>query len=143
MNTTVFNQKILSSLTMLSAVNFNAAVVFLLVVSVISATGSTLIFDNNSNLYGPLASNLRLMLIYLTLSQFAVYCFCSYRQSYRLLILVGLFWLMLMGSIEYYGMINQISIDENYRRFFLYMGLSNLAYSCLWGFSRSSSQDME
>ncbi|MDI1231483.1 MAG: hypothetical protein PSU93_10065 [Methylobacter sp.] len=141
MNTTIFNQKILSSLTMLSAINFNAAVIFLLVISVISATGSTLIFDNNSDLYGPLASNLRLMLIYLTLSEFAVYCFCSYRENYRLLILVGLFWLMLMGSIEYYGMINQISIDENYRWFFLYMGISNLAYGYLYGFNKSWYQD--
>jgi len=143
MNTNFFNHKILPSLKMLPAINFNAAVIFLLLVSIISATGSTFFFDNNSDLYGPLARNLRLMLIYLTLSQFAVYCFCSYRQNYRLLMPVGAFWLMLMGSIEFYGMVNQIPIDEDYRWVFLYLGVSNLVYGGLYGFSQYMNQDIE
>jgi hypothetical protein len=122
------NHKTLKLLSILSAVNFNAAVIFLLIVSLISAAGSSAIFDNNSELYGPLAGNLRLMLIYLTLSQFAAYCFCSYSQNYCPLMPVGMFWLLLMGSIEFYGMINQIPIDEDYGRLFLYLGLSNLVY---------------
>jgi len=121
------NQKTLPLLSLMSAINFNGAV-FLLVVSLFSAAGSSLFFDNNSELYGPLAGNLRLMLIYLTLSQFAGYCFCSYSQNYRPLLPIGLFWLLLMGSIEFYGMVNQIPIDEDYGRLFLYLGLSNLFY---------------
>ncbi|TRW97089.1 hypothetical protein [Candidatus Methylobacter oryzae] len=122
------NQKTLQLLSMLSAINFNVAVILLLVVSLISAAGSSLIFDNNSELYGPLAGNLRLMLVYLTLSQFSAYCYCSYSENYRLLVPAGLFWLLLMGSIEFYGMVNQIPIDEDYGRLFLYLGLSNLSY---------------
>jgi len=122
------NQKTLPLLSLMSAINFNGAVIFLLVVSLFSAAGSSLFFDNNSELYGPLAGNLRLMLIYLTLSQFAGYCFCSYSQNYRPLLPIGLFWLLLMGSIEFYGMVNQIPIDEDYGRLFLYLGLSNLFY---------------
>jgi len=125
------NHKTLQWLSLLSALNFNVAVIFLLVVSLFSAAGSSLFFENNSELYGPLASNLRLMLVYLTLSQFSAYCFCSYSRNYRLLIPVGLFWLLLMGSIEFYGRVNQIPIDEDYGRLFLYLGLSNLAYGGL------------
>jgi hypothetical protein len=141
MTTKYFNNKILPALKMLPAINFNAAVIFLLLVSLFSATGSTFFFDNNSDLYGPLASNLRLMLIYLTLSQFGVYCFCSLRQNYLLLMPVGLFWLMLIGSIEFYGMVNQIHIDENYRWLFLYLSVSNLMYGGLYSFSKATYQD--
>ncbi|WP_333878009.1 hypothetical protein [Methylobacter sp.] len=138
-----FNHKSLQWLSLLTAINFNAAVIFLLVVSLISAGGSSLFFDNNSELYGPLASNLRLMLIYLTLSQFSAYCFCSYIQNYRLLIGVGLFWVMLMGSIEFYGMVNQIPIDEGYSSLFLYLGLSNLAYGGFMVLNRSQFRDID
>lgn len=137
------NQKTLQLLSMLSAVNFNAAVIFLLIVSLISAAGSVVIFDNNSELYGPLAGNLRLMLVYLTLSQFAAYCFCSYTQNYRPLMPVGLFWLLLMGSIEFYGMVNQIPIDEDYGRLFLYLGLSNLAYGGVMVIKTLQCQDVD
>lgn len=143
MNTLFLSLKILPSLKKLSVINFNAAVIFLLVVSISSATGSKFFFDNNSDLYGPLASNLRLMLIYLTLSQLAVYFFCGYCRNCRLLLPVGLFWLMLIGSIEFYGIVNQISIDEDYHWFFLYMGISNLVYGGFYGFNKSSYQDIE
>jgi hypothetical protein len=136
------NRKNLHSLSMLLAVNFNVAVIFLLVVSLISAAGSTLIFDNNSELYGPLAGNLRLMLIYLTLSQFIVYCFCSYSENYRPLVPVGLFWLMLMGSIEFYGIVNQIPIDEDYGWLFLYLGMSNLVYGGIMVIKNYQRQDV-
>ena len=142
MNTESFNNKVLPLLKILPAINFNVAIIFLLIVSVISATGSAYFFDNNSDLYGPLASNLRLMMIYLTLSQFAVYCFCSYSQNHRFLVPVGLFWLMLMASIEFYGMVNQIPIDENYRWCFLYMGASNLIYGGYYGFTKYASKDI-
>jgi hypothetical protein len=122
------NRKIMQWLSLLPAINFNIAVIFLLAVSLVSVSGSSLFFENNSELYGPLASNLRLMLIYLTLSQFSAYCFCSYIENYRLLMAVGLFWLMLMASINFYGTVNQIPIDEDYNWLFLYLGLSNLVY---------------
>ncbi|MDO9269809.1 MAG: hypothetical protein Q7T96_11960 [Methylobacter sp.] len=137
------NHKTLQLLSMLSAVNFNASIIFLLIISLISAAGSAVIFDNNSELYGPLAGNLRLMLIYLTLSQFAAYCFCSYTQNYRPLVPVGLFWLLLMGSIEFYGMVNQIPIDEDYGRVFLYLGLSNLVYGGLMVLNGYQCRDID
>ncbi|MFU8789483.1 MAG: hypothetical protein ACNA7G_10660 [Methylobacter sp.] len=136
MNTPIFKQKTMQWLTLLMGINFNIAVVFLLIASVVSATGSSAIFDNNAELYGPLASNLRLMLVYLTISQFSVYCFCSYSQNYRPLMAVGVFWLTLMGAIDFYGMVNQIVIDVNYDWLFLYLGVSNLLYGGLSAMQR-------
>lgn len=138
-----FNPKKLQVLSTVLAVNFNVAVIFLLVASLVSAAGSSLFFDNNSELYGPLAGNLRLMLIYLTLSQFGAYCFCSFSRNYRALVPVGVFWLLLMGSIEFYGQVNQIPIDEDYGRLFLYLGLSNLGYGGIMAINMSEYRDVD
>ena len=143
MTTDYLNNKILPSLKLLPALNFNAAVIFLMLASLMSATGSTYFFDNNTDLYGPLASNLRLMLIYLTLSQFGIYCFCSYCQNFRLLIPAGLFWLVLIGAIEFYGMVNEIAIDEDYSRLFFYLGASNLAYGGFYSFNENLRSDIK
>jgi hypothetical protein len=83
------------------------------------------------------------MLIYLTLSQFAAYCFCSYTQNYRPLMPVGVFWLLLMGSIKFYGVINQIPIDEDYGWLFLYLGLSNLVYGGFMVLKTYQCQDID
>ncbi|MGZ4971111.1 MAG: hypothetical protein ACXV8O_05815 [Methylobacter sp.] len=143
MNAKFLNHKVLQLLSLLPAINFNIAVIFLLAVSLVSVGGSSLFFDNSSDLYGPLASNLRLMLIYLTLSQFSAYCFCSYIENYRLLMAVGLFWLMLMASIKFYGMVNQIPIDEGYGWLFLYLGLSNLVYGGFMVLKKYQEQDID
>ncbi len=143
MSTKFFNHKNIHSLSVLLSVNFNIAVIFLLVAAFVSAAGSSLIFENNSQLYGPLAGNLRLMMVYLTLSQFAAYCFCSYSENYRPLLPVGLFWLLLMASIEFYGMINQIPIDEAYGWLFLYLGVSNLAYGGIMVMNKYQDQEID
>ena len=137
------NHKVRQLLSLLPAINFNIAVIFLLAVSLVSVGGSPLFFENSSDLYGPLASNLRLMLIYLTLSQFSAYCFCSYTENYRLLMGVGLFWLMLIASIKLYGMVNQIPIDEDYGWLFLYLGLSNLVYGGFMVLKKYQEQDID
>jgi hypothetical protein len=47
------------------------------------------------------------------------------------MMVMGLFLLLLIISIEFYGVINEVAVDENYRWFFLYLGLSHLAYGAL------------
>jgi hypothetical protein len=143
MNGKNLNQKTLQLLNVLTVINFNIAVILLLIVSFITATGSSLIFDNNSELFGPVAGNLRLMLIYLTLSQLTAYCFCSYFQNYRALLPIGMFWLFLMGGVEFYGIINQIPIDEDYGWFFLYLGISNVLYGGITLLDDHQCQDVD
>lgn len=131
MNNTGVNNKGFNVLKLILAINFNAAVIFLLIVGVISAMGSTLFFDDQSELYGPMASNLRLMLIYLCLTELAVYSFCRFEGNYQGLLILGAFLLILMVSIEFYGAINQVAIDDNYPWFFLYLSLSHIGYGAL------------
>ncbi|MDD1621468.1 MAG: hypothetical protein LUQ11_08295 [Methylococcaceae bacterium] len=131
MNNSSVNNKGFNVLKLILAINFNASVIFLLIVGVISAMGSTLFFDDQNELYGPMAGNLRLMLIYLCLTELAVYSFCRFGDNYQGLLILGAFLLILMVSIEFYGTINQVPIDDNYPRFFLYLGLSHIGYGAL------------
>lgn len=140
MNNNIATGKSLNFLKLLLAVNFNAAVIFLLIASLLSALGSTLFFDDQSDLYGPLASNLQLMLVYLSLTELSVYSFCHFNNNFQNLMLLGMFLLLLAVSIEIYSTLNQIPIDENYRWFFLYLGLSHIGYGGLGSSNKARTQ---
>lgn len=129
-NGIVFNKN-LHFLKLLLSVNFTASLIFLVLVSVISMLGNPLFFEDQNDLYGPMAGNLRLMLIYLCLTELAVCSFCRFSGNYRGVLVLGLFLLFLALAIEFYGEINQVEVDENYRWFFLYLGLSHVAYGSL------------
>lgn len=114
---------------LLLAVNFSASLIFLLLVSIVTILGGPLIFEEQSDLYGPMASNLRLMLVYLCLTELSVFSFCRFSKDYQGVLLLGLFLVLMAISVEFYGEINEVPVDEYYRWFFLYLGVSHVAYS--------------
>lgn len=126
------------ALNILLQLNFNASIIFLLIVSAISMTGSSFFFENSAELYGPMAANLPLMLVYLSLTEIAVTSFCRFSGNYQALLALGAFLLLLTVSVEFYGVINQVPVDENYRWLFLYLGLSHLAYGWIQVFNRQT-----
>ncbi len=128
MNTRSLSSVSLNILQLLLQVNFNASVLFVLIASVFSLAGSELFFSNSEELYGPLANNLRLVLLYLCLVQMAVYGFYQFQNNYAGVMFLGAFLLILIISLEFYCSVNQIDIDPNYPQFFLYAGLSHLTY---------------
>jgi hypothetical protein len=128
MNTRSISTISLNLLQLLLQINFNASVIFVLIVSLLSMSGSEVFFENSSDLYGPLANNLRLVLLYLCLVQLAVYGFYQMNNNYAAVFTLGAFLLVLIVSLEFYSAVNQIEIDQNYREVFLYAGLSHLLY---------------
>lgn len=128
MNPRSLSNTSLNLFQLLLQVNFNASVLFVLIASVFSMAGSELFFQNSNDLYGPLANNLRLVLLYLCLVQLAVYGFHQVSNNYVAVVCLGLFLLVLILSLEFYCTINQIEIDPNYQQVFLYSGLSHLLY---------------
>ena len=141
MHTRSFSNASLNVLQMVLQVNFNASVIFVLLVSFLSLTGSELFFEDTSDLYGPLANNLRFVLLYLCFVQLAVYGFYQMSSNYSAVFALGAFLLVLMVSLEFYGNVNQIDIDENYQRVFLYAGLSHLLYGGLCVFRKKTGDD--
>lgn len=139
MNTRSVSFAPLNFLQIVLQVNFNASVILILLVSVLSLTGSELFFENSSDLYGPLANNLRLVLIYLCLVQIAVYGFYQMSSNHAAIVALGAFFLILILSLEYYSSVNQVEIDGNYRQVFLYAGLSHLLYGGICVFRKKGS----
>jgi len=131
MNHSIVSEKSVGLLRLLLAINFNAAVIFMLIVSALTAMGSSMFFEDYGDLYGPMDNNLRLMLIYLCVSEVTVYSFCRFSDNYRSMIVMGLFLLLMSLGVEYYGVINEVAVDENYAWFFAYLGLSHLSYGIL------------
>jgi hypothetical protein len=114
-----------------ASVNFIASLIFLLIVTTSSMIGSTFFFEDSSDLYGPMASNLRIMMVYLCVTELAVIGFCRYSRHYQAVTLLGIFLLLLTISMEFYSVINEVTVDENYATVFLYLGLSHLCFGLL------------
>jgi hypothetical protein len=138
MNTRSLSCTSLNIIQTVLQVNFNASVMLILLASILSLTGSEFFFENNSDLYGPLVNNLRLVLIYLCLVQIAVYGFYQVSSNYAAIVALGTFLLVLTVSLEYYGSVNQLEIDENYQQLFLYAGMSHLLYGGLCVFRKKA-----
>ncbi|WGS87771.1 hypothetical protein [Methylomonas sp. UP202] len=134
MQTKTLAGKTLDIVELLLQVNFNAAVLLVLISSALSMFGGAIYFEDNSDLYGPLANNLRLMMFYLSLVQIAVYSFYLYGNSPAAVAGLGVFLLLLTASLGFYASINQIEIDEKYAELFLYAGASHLVYGGLAAF---------
>lgn len=134
MQTKTLAGKTLDLVELLLQVNFNAAVLLVLISSALSIFGGASYFEDHSDLYGPLANNLRLMMFYLSLVQIAVYSFYFYGNSPAAVAGLGVFLLLLTTSLEFYAAINQIEIDEKYAELFLYAGASQLVYGGLAAF---------
>lgn len=129
MNARSTSKASLDLLQLLLQINFNFSVIFVVLVSVLSLTGSDLFFENNNDLYGPLANNLRMVLLYLCLVQLAVYGFYQASRNYAAVFALGAFLLILIVSLQFYSIINQIEIDPSYPEIFLYAGLSHVLYA--------------
>jgi len=131
MKTYSHSEKYAPFLKVLLTINFTAAIIFLAITSVVTLLGSSIFFEDYSDLYGPMDNNLRLMLIYLCVTEITVYSFCRYSNSYRSMILMGLFLLLMSVGVEYYGVINEVMVDDNYIWFFAYLGLSHLSFGLM------------
>lgn len=121
--------KILDSLI---KANFTVAVIVMIAVSVFAMTDSQILFqdsselDELSDLYGPLANNLRLILVYVGIVEANLLIYCWSRQKQQILLWVGIFYLLMIGGFAFYGEVNQIPIDGSYNLFFLYQGISHI-----------------
>lgn len=117
--------------------NFYISVISLIAAGILSISGSHSFFDFNEDLYGPLANNLRMMLIYLTIAEAILCVYCFLIKQFKIFIIVGFFLILTSGSLKFYSVINDIAVDENFFVFFLYLGLSHI----LFGVMKSKEQE--
>lgn len=111
--------------------NYYVSLAVSVAAATLSFTSDQTLFELNSDLYGPLINNIKIMMIYIVLAEFSMFAYCLMKQSYKELTAAGLFLVLLSGGLEFYGNVNQIPIDRTYHLFFLYAGLSHIAYGLL------------
>lgn len=119
-------------------INFYISVILLVAAGIFSLPGSNSIFKFNEDLYGALDNNLRMVMIYLAMTEMVILVYCFYRKFFQVMILVGFFLILMIGSMEFYAEINTIEIDENFPLFFLYTGLSHILFGAMVSIKKDS-----
>jgi len=122
---------IFKSIKLLLEANFYISVLVLLTGCLLSVSDRYSFFEFNEDLYGALDNNLRMIMIYLAMTETVILMYCYFRHNFQIMIAVGFFLLLMIASMRLYGDINDIAIDENFSLFFLYTGLSHSLYGVM------------
>ena len=120
--------KFFHSISVLFKINFYISAIVLVGGCLLSATENHSIFEFNEDLYGAIGNNIRVIMMYLAINELAILLYCFLTKNARIMFAVGLFLILLIGSLEFYAEINAIEFDQNLRLFFLYTGISHLVY---------------
>jgi hypothetical protein len=137
MNGIAFKSK--QNIKFLLEVNFYISVIVLIVGGMLSVSESYSVFEFNEELYGALDNNLRMIMVYLAITESVILSYCFFRKNFQVMIPVGFFLILMIGSMEFYGEINTVAIDENFSLFFLYTGLSHILFGVMVGIERNGS----
>jgi len=111
--------------------NFFLAAAMVIWVGFTSLDDSLSAFDFNSEYPGALDNSLRIMMVYLAVTEAIVLAYCCVSQNFRSTFFVGIFLLLVVGSLAFYGEANDVVIDDNLPLFFLYTGISHSVYGLL------------
>jgi uncharacterized membrane protein len=130
----------IKSIKLLLEVNFYISVIVLIAGGMLSVSGSYSIFEFNEDLYGALDNNLRMIMVYLAVTEIVILIYCFLRKNFQVMIPVGFFLILMIGSMEFYGEINTIEIDENFPLFFFYTGLSHILFGIMAGIERNKTE---
>jgi len=122
-------------------VNFYISIIVLIGGSILSVSGSYSFFEFNEDLYGALDNNLRMIMVYLAITESVILGYCFFRNNFKVLIPVGFFLILMIGSMEFYGEINSIEIDENFPLFFLYTGISHILFGVMAGIEKNRANE--
>ena len=116
---------------LLVQINFYVSAIVLAAFSLLSFSDNFSVFSFNEDLYGALDNNLRMMIVYLGLIELVVFFYCWLIGKFQAMTLVGFFLILMIESIQFYGEVNSVEIDPNMPLFFLYTGLSHLAFGIM------------
>jgi len=122
--------KNLSWLPLVVEINFYVAVAMVVLGSLLCISSASY-FEFNEDLYGALDNNLRIIMVYLALTEVVVVTYCYVMKSFHYLILMGFFLLLMIGSMQFYGDINSVEVDTNFSLFLMYTGVSHIIFALI------------
>jgi hypothetical protein len=127
----MINSKVIQVVKFFADANFYISVVVLVYGGASAITENYSVFEFNEDLFGAMHNNLRIALLYLAMTEVVVCTFCFVTKQAKLMLFVGYFLIMMMGSLAFYGKINSVTIDDNIPVFFLYAGISHIVFGWL------------
>lgn len=116
--------------------NFCASVVVLMAGCFLSLSPIRSVFSFDQEMYGALAGSLKIMMLYLGITEILVCVYCFFNNKTQLLIVVGAFLILMIGSLEFYGRINDVDIDADLIPFLLYTGVSHIVFGVVKDLSK-------
>jgi hypothetical protein len=125
------NSKVMQVLKFFTDANFYISVIVLVYGGLTAVTENYSVFAFNEDLYGAMHNNLRIALLYLAMTEIVVCMFSFATKQPKIMGFVGYFLLMMLGSLAFYGKINNVPIDRNIPVFFLYTGISHILYGMI------------
>jgi hypothetical protein len=126
--------KALPVLKFLVDANFYISVLVLVYGGGSAITENYSVFTFNEDLFGAMHNNLRIALLYLAMTEVVVGLYCWITKQPKMMLFVGYFLVMMLGSLAFYGQVNDVTIDSDIPSFFLYTGISHIAYGFMSGF---------
>jgi len=133
--------KAFKSIKFLLEANFYLSVIVLLAGCFLSVSDNYSLFAFNEDLYGALDNNLRMIMVYLAITEIVILLYCYFRKNFRVMIPVGFFLILMIGSMEFYGDINSIEIDDSFPLFFLYTGISHILFGVVIDIEKKNYTD--
>jgi hypothetical protein len=133
--------KAFKSIKFLLEANFYLSVIVLLAGCFLSVSDNYSLFAFNEDLYGALDNNLRMIMVYLAITEIVILLYCYFRKNFRAMIPVGFFLILMIGSMEFYGDINSIEIDDSFPLFFLYTGISHILFGVVIDIEKKNYTD--
>ena len=131
--------KVVQAIKFLADANFYISVLVLVYGGLTAVTENYAIFEFNEDLFGAMHNNLRMALLYLGMTEVVICMYCYATNQPRMMLFVGYFLIMMLGSLAFYGKINSVPVDNAIPVFFLYTGLSHIVYGLLSSFENSKS----
>ncbi len=135
--------KFIRGLKWLCQSNYYISLIITLLLAVLLMSGDDELININPGLYGPLAYNLIIMLVYIFISELCILYYCLIKNNYKAVFIVGLFLLLIIPSLQFYGKINHILIDQNLFYVFIYTGFSHICYGAWSFFSWNKTAELE
>lgn len=131
----------LQKIKFLLKVNFYLSVIVLIAGGFLSVSESYSIFEYNEDIYGALGNNLRMVMVYLAMTEIVILIYCNLRENFQVMVPVGFFLILMIVSIEFYSKINSIEMDKSFPLFFLYTGLSHILFGVMAGIEKNSANE--
>ncbi|WP_411726119.1 hypothetical protein [Methyloglobulus sp.] len=136
----IINSKAMQVTKFFADANFYISVIVLVYGGLTAITENYSVFEFNEDLFGAMHNNLRIALLYMGMTEVVVCVYCFVTDQPRLMIFVGYFLIMMLGSLAFYGKINSVTIDNAIPAFFLYTGISHIVFGLLSGLKETNTK---